>query len=221
VGACVSWLCLAVIVLPAACDRAPGFTESPLATTSSPAVVSSEREDESFLAAAPDSFLQACQETAKEVGYPVPCPSSILAGGSPPPEVTSCHVELIGAGGLDGCARSWRGWVVGSMQTDQHHLVLQASPEPVHSLARMINGPGWYPGAREVRLGNVHVGGWTMRTVYADPATNDGSAFSDHIVLVWTAGGHTYALGFHLSGSRHKTQILNKTVARSVSLVPP
>ena len=38
------------------------------------------------------------------------------------------------------------------------------------------------------------------------PATNDGSSFSDHLVLVWTTGGHTYALGFHLGRSRHRTQ---------------
>jgi hypothetical protein len=107
------------------------------------------------------------------------------------------------------------------MQTDQEHLVLQASPEPVRSLSKMINGPGWYPGARVVPLGVVHAGEWTMREVYADPATNDGSTFSDHVVLVWTAEGHTYALGFHLSGSRHETRTLNRTVARSVSLVPP
>ena len=55
----------------------------------------------------------------------------------------------------------------------------------------MINGPGWYPGARVVPLGVVHAGEWTMREVYADPATNEGSAFSDHVVLVWTTDGHT------------------------------
>jgi hypothetical protein len=60
-----------------------------------------------------------------------------------------------------------------------------------------------------------------MRAVYADPATNEGSIFSDHLVLVWTSGGHTYALGFHLGRSRRRTQMLNETVARSVSLVPP
>jgi len=107
------------------------------------------------------------------------------------------------------------------MQTSQQHLVLQASPEPVRSLSKMINGPGWYPGASEVRLGIVHVGGWTMEAVYANPATNDGSVFSDHLALVWTTGGHTYALGFHVARSRHRTQMLNETVARSVSLVPP
>jgi hypothetical protein len=216
----VTWLCLAVIIPSTACDRAPDLTQSPLATTPTPDVVSGPG-DKNVLAAAPGSFLQACRETAQQVGYPVPCPSVILAGGSPPPEVTSCQIELIGAAGLGGCAHSWRGWVVGSMQTDQHHLVLQASPEPVRSLARMINGPGWYPGASVVRLGKVRAGGWAMREVYADPATNEGSAFSGHLVLVWSAGRHTYALGFHLNGSRHETRMLNATVARSVSLVPP
>ena len=82
------------------------------------------------------------------------------------------------------------------MKTDQQHLVMQASPEPVRSLSRMINGPGWYPGARVVPLGKVHVGEWTMREVYADPATNEGSAFSDHVALVWTAEGHTMRSDF-------------------------
>lgn len=85
----------------------------------------------------------------------------------------------------------------------------------------MINGPGWYPGARVIPLGTVRVGGWTMREVYADPATNEGSSFSGHLVLVWTSGGHTYALGFHQAGSRHETRKLNLAVARSVSLVSP
>jgi hypothetical protein len=107
------------------------------------------------------------------------------------------------------------------MQTSQHHLVLQASPEPIRSLSRMINGPGWYPGASVVPLRAVHVGGWTMRVVYADPSTNDGSIFSGHLVLVWTTGGHTYALGFHMDGSRRETQMLSEAVARSVSLVSP
>ena len=185
----LAW-CLVVIVLAAACDRSLPPVESTSVPTSIPGASTSDREDRTVLVRAPESFLQACRETARIVGYPVPCPSEILAGGAPPPEVTSCPIELIGAGGLGECAPEWRGWVVGSMQTSQHHLVLQASPEPVRSLSRMINGPGWYPGASEVRLGIVHAGGWTMRAVYADPATNDGSIFSGYLVLVWTTGGH-------------------------------
>jgi hypothetical protein len=212
--------CLVVIVLAAACDRSPSSVESPPVPTSGDTTRSGE--EGSVLTPAPESFVQACRKTARTVGYPVPCPSLILAGGTPPPEVLpSCRIELIGAGGLGGCGQQWRGWVVGSMETSQHHLVLQASPEPVRSLSKMINGAGWYPGASEIRLGTVHAGGWTMREVYANPATNAGSIFSDHLVLVWTTGGHTYALGFHLARSRRQTQILNEAVANSVSLVSP
>jgi hypothetical protein len=107
------------------------------------------------------------------------------------------------------------------MQTEQNHLVLQASPEPIRSPARMINGPGWYPGASVVPIGIVESGGWKMREVYADPATNDGSIFSGHVVLVWTTGGHTYAVGFHQTRSRRETQMLNDAVARSITLVSP
>ena len=211
-------MCLAVIV---ACDRAPDLNQSPPAATSTPDAVTPRPRETSVLVAAPEAFLQACRETAQQVGYPVLCPSRILAGGTPPPQTGSCGIELIGAAGIGGCSHSWRGWVVGSMQTNQQHLVLQASPEPVRSLSRMINGPGWYPGARVVPLGKLRVGEWTMREVYANPATNEGSAFSDHVALVWTAGGHTYALGFHLKGSGRETRALNRSVARSVSLVPP
>jgi hypothetical protein len=219
-------IALASAVLLAACtssgpDRSLPPVESTPVPTPTTGASTHGREDASVLVRAPGSFLETCRETARMVGYPVPCPSKILAGGTPPPEGSTCRIDLIGAGGLGGCAHAWRGWVVGSMQTNQHHLVLQASPEPIRSLSRMINGPGWYPGASEVRLGTLHVGGWTMHAVYADPATNVGSVFSDHLVLVWTTGGHTYALGFHLDGSRRETQVLNQTVARSVSLVAP
>ena len=72
-----------------------------------------------------------------------------------------------------------------------------------------------------VPLGKVHIGEWTRREVYADPATNEGSAFSDHLTLVWTTGGAASALGFHLTGSRQETRALNRSVARSVFLIPP
>ncbi len=213
--------CLVVSVLAAACDRTVSAPVPPSVASSIPGPTSSGIVDGSVLVVAPASFLQECRETAREVGYAVPCPWRILSGGQPPPGFASCRIGLIGPGGVGGCSHAWRGWVVGSMQTDQQHLVLQASPEPVRSLAKMVNGPGWYPGASVKRLGIVRVGGWAMRQVYADPATNEGSVFAGHIVLVWTTGGHTYALGFHQSGSREETELLNEAVARSVTLVPP
>lgn len=37
----------------------------------------------------------------------------------------------------------------------------------------------------------------TMRWYFVPPNLNEGSAFQQHLVLVWTTAGHTYAYGFH------------------------
>jgi hypothetical protein len=174
------------------------------------------------LAPAPESFLQDCRDTADVVGYPVPCPALILAGGTPPPPASpSCQIALIGAAGLGGCHRHWRGWVVGSMQTSQDHLVLQAAPRAVSSLARAVDGPGWYPGASVRMIRSLRLRDWTVREVAVPLATNEGSAFARHLVLVWTVRGHTYAIGFHRAGSLHRTRRLNAMVVRSIRLIPP
>ena len=79
-----------------------GSKPSPVGSTPVPTSITGDstpgREEASVLVRAPESFLEACRETARTVGYPVPCPSKILAGGTPPPEVTSCRIGLIGAG---------------------------------------------------------------------------------------------------------------------------
>ena len=36
-----------------------------------------------------------------------------------------------------------------------------------------------------------------MRWYFVPPNLNEGSAFQQHLVLVWTTVGHTYAYGFH------------------------
>jgi hypothetical protein len=36
---------------------------------------------------------------------------------------------------------SWRGWVVGSSTTAGQHLVITASPKPLHNYAKVVNGP--------------------------------------------------------------------------------
>ncbi|MDX6534615.1 MAG: hypothetical protein QOF68_2359, partial [Gaiellales bacterium] len=38
---------------------------------------------------------------------------------------------------------------------------------------------------------------WRVRAVYASQRTNAGSAFANHVVLIWTVGRHTYGVGFH------------------------
>ena len=37
-----------------------------------------------------------------------------------------------------------------------------------------------------------------MRWYFVPPNLNEGSAFQQHLVLVWTTAGHAYAYGFHV-----------------------
>ena len=99
-----------------------------------------------FVPASADLRAQ-CQATARAVGYAVPCPTRVPAGlvetggGGP----TACVLHILGPGGSGGCAKSWRGWVVGASQTDDSHVVITASPRPLQNDAHVVNGPAWYP----------------------------------------------------------------------------
>jgi hypothetical protein len=42
------------------------------------------------------------------------------------------------------------------------------------------------------------INGNEMHWYYVPPVLNQGSAFADHLVLAWTAAGHSYAYGFHV-----------------------
>lgn len=99
---------------------------------------------------APKSLIAACHKTATAVGYRVPCPSKVPGGltetGRSGP--ASCTLQIIGPGGVGGCAASWRSWVIGSSTTPDEHLVITASPKPLRNYAKVVNGPAWYPGAR-------------------------------------------------------------------------
>jgi hypothetical protein len=115
----------------------------------------------------------------------------------------------------------WHGWVVGSSTTADAHLVLTASPHPISNYAKVVNGPAWYPDARVEGLGWVTINGWRIREVFVPGATNDGSAFAGHVVLIWTTGGHTYAIGFHAIHGIQRALRLDLTLARSIRLVEP
>jgi hypothetical protein len=134
---------------------------------------------------------------------------------------SGCGLDVIGAGGVGACAKSWRGWVVGSSDAGGQHLVITASPRPLANFAKLVNGPAWYPSQRVRVLGSIEIKGWRMRSVYVPPATNDGSAFMDHVVLIWTVRGHTYGIGFHNVDGIKKTLALDISLARGITLVNP
>jgi hypothetical protein len=159
-----------------------------------------------------------CQATANEVGYPVPCPTRVPEGLTATRGIEGCQLDVIGPAV---CAKSWRGWVVGSSETNDQHLVIVASPRPRRSEAKVVNGPGWYPGARVRPLRSLTINEWRMRAVYVPVKTNAGSAFMQHVVLIWTVGGHTYGLGFHNVRGLGATLDLDAALARGVRLVAP
>lgn len=157
--------------------------------------------------------LQAkCHATAHSLGYPVPClrkvPRQMAAAERP---------QFIG----QGPSGPWQRWAVGSSYVGPEHLVATASPRRLANYARVVNGPAWYPRARVRPLAWTTINGWRMRAVYVPQATNDGSAFMHHVVLIWSVGHHTYGVGFHnLRGIRH-TLRLDEELARHITLVSP
>ena len=65
------------------------------------------------------------------------------------------------------------------------------------------------------------INGWNMHAVFVPQATNDGSAFAHHVVLIWTAGNHTYGVGFHDINGIRQTLLLDEELARGIRLIGP
>ena len=160
------------------------------------------------------------------MGYAVPCPTRVPPGLVANGGRAGCELAIIGPGRQ--CANtvgSWRGWVVGSSVTVNGslaltaHLVISASPRRLTSYAKLVNGPAWYPAARVRVLGHTTVNGWETTEVLVPFATNDGSAFAGHVVLIWTVGDHTYGVGFHDLHGVKQTLLLDLALARGIVLV--
>jgi hypothetical protein len=130
-----------------------------------------------------------------------------------------CRISLISPG----CGPGWKGWVVGSSDSasPSEHLVLTASPQPVLNPAKVVNGPAWYAGSRVKKVGAFAMNGWQVQAFFAPQATNDGSAFAQHVVLIWTVAGHTYGVGFHNVTDIPQTLRRDEALLRDVKLVGP
>lgn len=107
-----------------------------------------------------------------------------------------------------------------SVGESQQHLVITASPSR-KSAVKLVNGPAWYPRARVRMLGSVMINGVRREIVFVPAQTNDGSVFAHHIVLVWTAGLHTYGVGFHVLTTRRQALTLDEELVRDIDLVGP
>jgi hypothetical protein len=141
------------------------------------------RPSASPLVQASPELHEKCRATANEIGYPVPCPTRVPDGLTATRGIGGCQLDIIGPAV---CARTWRGWVVGSSETNDQHLVIVASPHALRNYAKVVNGPAWYPDARVRLLRRMTVNGWRIQAVYVPFGTNAGSAFARHVVLIWT-----------------------------------
>ena len=174
--------------------------------------------------------LNECQRTADVVRYAVPCPMMLPAGIAPTPGVGGCSFAFIAADLKRGCgAVEWRGWIFGSTQLTGsnagaagfQHLALQGAPRVVRDPARAIDGPAMVPGSSVRALGETHVGNQMMRWYYVTPRTNIGSAFMNHLVLVWTLSGHTYADGFHVVDTLAQARALDLELIHHLIYIHP
>jgi hypothetical protein len=188
---------------------------------------------------APPSLIARCRATAAVLGYAVPCPTRVPEDlkGWPQgqsvigPATRAEERAIIDQPNCPTCARA-RGWAFGSSASP--HLVILAAPRPLTNVHHAVDGPGFdrhtvvgrrgcFPrGGRchplLVPLGTVSAHGWRVNIVEATGW--DESAFTRHLVMVWTASGHTYA-GFHEERGRDVARRWDAELLRWLRLVPP
>ena len=143
--------------------------------------------------------------------YAIPCPL----------QVPDIFIDSGITGIIERGSGAWRRCVVGTVSDGRDHLAITASPHPLHNYAKVVNGPAWYREARVRPMTWVTIKGWRMRAVFVPEETNDGSAFANHVVLIWTVDQHTYGLGFHNNRGRRESLLLDQELGRHIRLVGP
>jgi hypothetical protein len=185
-----------------------------------------------FVRASP-RVREECRRTADGLRYPIPCPTMLPQGLRPTPAVAAVHgcpFAIVGIAELPPKCRPdplRRGWMFGSSQVQspgpfsslEQHLVVQAAPRAVGP-ERAIDGPLLNRSRYRIRpLGLVRVAGRLMHWYFVPE--NHESAFAGHLVLVWTAYGHTYAYGFHVLDTMSVARALDLELVRHLVGVNP
>jgi hypothetical protein len=112
-----------------------------------------------------------------------------------------------------------KSWIVGSSEVrlpTREHLVIKGSPRPIRDYRRVPYAPYWRRGERADVGGWIAVHGWRARWVFVPHQTDN--IFAGHVVLAWTTGGHTYAVGFH-DWNRHVTRAMDLELVRHMRMV--
>jgi hypothetical protein len=176
------------------------------------------RRDEVELVPAPDVLAAQCRRTAQRLSYAIPCPG-LLPKGPRPTRVTDPALSKLPFADdyMRPGFRGYRRWAFLTVEfpseTREGHLVISASPRPVAPLRFMSLRPS--PRDRLTFGGSVRLRNRKARVVRV--LVSDGSIFNRHTVILWTAKGHTYGVGFH--GLDREAQRLDLQIARSIRLV--
>lgn len=169
-----------------------------------------------------------CQRTADAIGYAVPCPTLLPIGMTPTTAQPHCSfaiVTFVDSAQCPGDPQA-RGWFFGTSGVNEpgsgaasvQHLVLWGSPHIERRPARAVDGPAVHPG-RVLPRGSILIGG-ILRRWYLVPLDNP-SAFRGHLVLIWTAVGHTYVYGYHVSYTYAMARALDLQLVRHLQIVGP
>lgn len=170
-----------------------------------------------------------CTKTATLVGYAVPCPTMLpaivlgdyslcLGTFMSPMTVGSCgggpsvRRWMAATGGIDASGP-------GNTPSNDEHFVMEATPFRTTRYDVIAGGA-------TIRASNVRVLGWAeiagrhMRWIMVSQNA-EGSDMAGHIMLVWSAGRHTYALGFHDLWGEPLNEALDVAVAQHLRMVQP
>ena len=109
------------------------------------------------------------------------------------------------------------GWVTGTdlavPNNGAGHLVIEVSPRPTDATQILFHGAGDFSDLRAAGMQRIwRVTGTWYRVL-------GSSVFLDHLVLIWTWSGHTYAVGFHTWTTDSRRYGLD--VAEGMALLPP
>ena len=166
---------------------------------------------------APPAFRAQCRSTARELRYPVPCPLRVprsFVAYVQHGMTRACKTTIVCPG-----TGAWRGWVEGTTQSWNAHLVIQASPHPLRNYAKLVYGPDWRPNDRVKPIAWITFGKKRVRAVLVPSGSE--ALYGDHVVLIWTVGQHTYGVGFHNFTGVRQTLQLDKELMRNLVLVRP
>jgi hypothetical protein len=230
-GTVIGVACLVIIV--AACTGAPGpgqphkQARGQDVDQSHGLVVRAGNYAVTLTQVSPQSL--GCTKAARTLHYALPCPAmlpSIVLGDYGTCSTTFMSANPCGTG-------QWRGWMTATgginasgraetPSTDEH-FVMEATPFRTTNYNLIANGPVWASMGRPhtvQALGWITIGGSRMRWIYVSQNTQ-GSAMAGHIMLIWSAGPHTYALGFHNLWGKPLNEALDVAVAQHLRMVQP